>query len=349
MEAEEKTDAPESISIYKEAGLDEDGTVLTAEQIAEKEQAEAKPPKVNSKDKSEGGGESMVPEIPEDSILAGYKNFLGDEANEDFEIPEEVITGDQTAQFNFIKDHITKSIPEVNDEFVQAYQIAKKAGIPPDEFVSLFNKDVDDPNLSSRDYLVKHYLKNNGKSDDNPDGWTREEIEAEVDSMTKFKQDLEAKQARSEAAKAKEASNTKIIDSLKTKYQAKVEKANKKVEADVPKLFESMKDLTEIGGIPHTEEDQNEFLPIFTELIKFNPETGKPRVNDYFHNDQTLYKALWLLHKAEKEGEGSIKTYLSTFKEDYKESILKDKTKIKPSKQAGNTKVSKLPTFDDYV
>jgi len=71
-----------------------------------------------------------------------------------------------------------------------------------------------------------------------------------------------------------------------------------------------------IGGIPHSEADRAEFQPIFEQASLINPKTGQPFVRELLADNNTLYQALYLLHKANS---GSI----SNFKEEYKADILK--------------------------
>jgi hypothetical protein len=103
-----------------------------------------------------------------------------------------------------------------------------------------------------------------------------------------------------------------------------------------------------IAGIPLTQSDLEEFVPIFDKMTQFNKETGQLYMDDFLQsNNENVFTALYLLHKSKK---GDIEKHLSNVKESFKESIL-EKTGVKPNISGGSSATASgetIPTSSSF-
>ena len=293
-----------------------------------------------------------------DSTSEPPKDFLSAfeaemrKTNPEFKLDEKVSEKSPLEQIAYVKDHLQKtsfSADLANDPFIQSYVEAKKNGIPAQTFMEQNNLVETIKNMPSRDFLIRDLQRQNGKSEKNPDGWTTEDIEAHVDSMNKIDMDLKAQERKESIYNGIKQENSAYLQKQKDLIKQESETANSTViKETVDKLFNDMADIKDIGGIPHTAEDQAAFKQMFTDAVSINPETGYPRTRELFNDDKVLYEVLYLYNKIHNKGEGSLRNFLSTFKEEYKQEIL-DKTRVSPRKEGGGFNSVKIPVPGDFV
>ena len=248
-------------------------------------------------------------------------------------------------QFEVLKGEIISHSNSTEDDFITAYREAKTKGIRADDFVKGYQSANAIYDLPSNDFMVKYLQVQNGVSEENPNGWSKDDIDTYVGGLSKIELDLEAKRLKVEMRDANKAKPISPEEQVKIDNRLKV--ANEAIQETSTKLFAKMSKVTDIGGIPHTVEDQQNFQQVFSDLVEINPETGRARVQDFFNSDDVLYKALYLLNKAEGDG-SSMKSFLSNFKESYKKDVL-EKTRIHPRQDQGNIATSKIPKSEDYA
>ncbi len=271
-------------------------------------------------------------------------------SNPEFKLDEKYATMTDIEKFNYVKENLTPAEAKPHeDPFIASYLKAKESGVGVNDFIQQQNVAETIRTMSSRDFLINDLMRENGQTEKNPDGWTKEDIETEVDTMSKIKMDLAAKERKQTLFAGIEQQNQQAQIANKELIKTQSEEANSGyIKETIDKLFMDMSEITEIGGIPHSKEDQEIFKQMFTDTVSINPETGYPRTKELFNDDKVLYEVLYLYNKIHGEGEGSLKNFLSSFKEEYKQEIL-DKSRLSPRKEGGHFKTTKLPKSDDYV
>ena len=274
--------------------------------------------------------------------------FLNDikQTKEDFTLPENFNTMNDQDKYSFIKDTISGSRPQSDDPFLDAYAQAKEQGLSPQDFMQQQNLIETIKGLPDERFLVEDLLRQNGKSEANPSGWTRETVEEYVGNMNEVDRFQKAKERRDGYLQEVDTQNAQHQEKVRTKIREQADIANTgQVKETVDTLFSKMASLKDIGGIPHTPDEQAAFKQMFTDAVSINPETGYSRTREIFSNDEVLYKVLYAYSKM---NDGSFQKDLSKFKEEYKQDIL-DKTGLAPRQQGGNFQNVAIPESKDFV
>ena len=237
--------------------------------------------------------------------------------------------------------------PQSQDPFIAAYQKAKEQGMSHQEFIQQQNVAETIKTMPSREFLIQDLLRENGKTEANPNGWDQSKVEEFVDGMNEVQRDLAAKERKGNVMELLNQESEQYQTKVKEKVRTEAEKVNSTtIKTTVEELFSKMAPTKDIGGIPHTPEDQAAFKQMFADAVSINPETGYSRTRELFSNDEVLYKALYLYNKV--EGDNSLRGFLSNFKEEYKQEVL-DKTRIAPREEGGSFINVAVPGDDAYV
>ena len=278
------------------------------------------------------------------SDVFGYFLNQVKEKQPDYQLPDEIAQGTPAQKLSFLAEVFSK-LPEQNDPFIRDYMTAKKSGKTSTDFIKERQTEVNVLELPSKDYMIQHLTGKNGKTEENPNGWSPEMIRDHVEAMNPIDLDLKADELkgtqRAEITTKQETTQTKARE----EYMARVDRVNNETIEQAGTLFGIMKAETNIGGIPHTDSDQSDFKDVFLSATQINPETGESRLRDLFSDDKALYKALYLLHKSNN---GDIDKWMSTFRQDYKEK-LKDKLRVNQSSSVGQTAFTAVPKPEDFV
>ena len=267
--------------------------------------------------------------------------------NKDFTLPDNFNTMNDQERYNFMKDTITSTRPQSDDPFLDAYSQAKDRGLSPQEFMQQQNLTETVKGMTDRDFLVEDLLRENGKSEERPQGWERVTVEEYVDNMNEVDRFQKAKDRKDNLLGQLDQQSEQNQQKIKAQIREQAEAANSgQVLKTVDALFSKMATSKDIGGIPHTPKDQAEFKQVFTDAVSINPETGYSRTRELLSNDEVLYKALYLYNKV--EGDNSLRGFLSSFKEEYKQDIL-DRTRLAPRQEGGNFQDVAIPESKDFV
>jgi hypothetical protein len=230
-----------------------------------------------------------------------------------------------------------------NDPFLNEYMTASKTeGFNREEFIKSYNDKNAMLNMPSKDFLKESYRQKNGKSEENPNGWTDEDIDTRLNKMDRIELDEQA-----DAIKASLREKMKSPSLNKEQIEKRINIANEAIFKNIEDVSLIMSKENNIGGVPHTQEDAAEFKEVFKKLSAINPETGKPKFTDFFSDDKNLYQSLYLMWKATNSNNG-INKWLSDFKEGYKAEIL-SKTGVNQRRDAGNAKQVSVMKPDDLV
>lgn len=260
------------------------------------------------------------------------------------EIPKEFQGTEVPADkvYQFINDTLQKQ-QQSSDPLISQWNKAKTDGLDVNQFIQQKVEQQQLLGLEPKEFLTRLYKARNGKTEQNPTGYTDEAIQEHLNKMSPIEVD---EQATAYKAQLGETFNKPTTQSQSPEIIAQqAEVSNKEAEKITTKLFTDMSQRSEIGGIPHGQADIDDFKPVFTDMVMKNPETGKTRVQELLSDDKILYDVLYAYHKMSS---GGLKTYLSQFKESYKAEIL-DKTGLKPNVTSGSTYTISVPKPEDFA
>lgn len=272
--------------------------------------------------------------------------------NNPYELPSHIVSrkkADGTdltedEEFDELVSHIIANVEqEENDPFVAKYKAeAAKEGFNLNEFIKTYHNETDIFSLPSKDYLFSKMKQQvvAKKAD-----WTDEEIETYLASKNRIELDMLANQAKASDknayAQQSKIQQEKTMQENRVKQDLAVKDLNTKIASQASVLMSKMVNESSIGGIPHGQAEVDEFAPYFNDLVSINPATGKPKLNELLDNDETLYRALYLLYNADKGK-------LTDFKERYKQEIL-EKTSLGKRTEGGTQRTVRVPKPDDFV
>ena len=275
-----------------------------------------------------------------------------------YEIPEVIKTGktedgkeltpEESFQMLAREIQANTRIPELEDPFVRDYVTdRRKFGekFEMDKFVERYAQQQEISNMSDEDYFFRIMQQENGQSEENPNGWTDEEIRADISSRSRI--------ALSRERKALEAEQM-------SRYQAQVEAREAEMiqrqreeiilrqKADDARLLEVenyFKENRNINGIEVGESDMASALEEFKVLNQYDDHGQKPLFK-LFENDKDLFKAFFLV----RSNGSLVKDILSGMKNEQAKSIL-ERTSLHPKDPAnqfggvGNS----IPTKEDLL
>lgn len=292
--------------------------------------------------------QEAVPETAPEAPKTFTSQFEADmkASNPEYNLPEGFDSMPEADRYNLIKENFSK--PQSEDPFVSSYMKAKEQGYSSDDFINQQTLGKSVKNMGSREFLVNDLKRENGKSEANPNGWEDNDIISHVDGLNKVDLDIKANERKQSILNTLDAETAQHKEALRAQVKKQAETANAgPIVKTVDTLFSKMAKMKDIGGIPHNPDDQAKFKQMFTDAVSINPDTGYSRTRELFSNDEVLYKALYLYSKV-AEGDSSLRTFLSGFKEEYKQDIL-DKTGLAPRKVEGAFQNIELPKSGDYV
>jgi hypothetical protein len=328
----------------------EDNTISIEESIT------GKAPVVETAAVESGENPPVVPEgsnpPPVEAPLTFAQSFEASvkETNPDFVIDKGFDKMDDVTRFNYIKENMSpQQQPASEDPFINSYLKAKEQGIEPESFLEQRNIVNSIKEMSSKDFLIQDLKRENGVTEERPNGWSDDDISDYVENMNRIELDQVANKRKDGIYSQLDIENENYKSQQLEKIKSESIAANKgPINDTITKLFSDRASQKDIGGIPHTAEDQEDFKKMFTDVVSLNPETGYPRTRELFNDDKVLYDMLYLYHKANQKGNGGLKNFISTFKEEYKQEIL-DKTRLSPREQGGSNQMVSIPEAGDFV
>lgn len=276
--------------------------------------------------------------------------------NAQYEVPESVRTGRDgeapfTAEQSF--DAMAKviqentRIPELEDPFIREYVTESRGN--KDFNLSTWINDrvkpvVDMSNLSDRDFVQQAYQSRHGQSEQNPNGWTEEEIIQELDRMGRIQLQKERTSLQDEFSFERNKQIEKDRASREIENQRVVKQLQDVTNLEIEKLSTHFSKDRNVNGIEFGESDINDAINEYTALSKFDKEGNRP-IYDIFNEEQNLFKAFLLLRN---DGE-LLKGMLGGIKYDAAKSIL-DGTSLTPSSPAATSGSGiRLPQPTDFI
>ena len=245
-----------------------------------------------------------------------------------FELPEAIKTGklkEGKTEFDYFLEEVGKktpasedAAPEVTDPLMLDYMSAKGTeGFNEIEWLKSKTQQVDVLGLPSNKFIEFYLTQTNGVTEENPDGYTKEDIASYIQGKNKIDLDREALQYKQNYAKYLEDHREKQVVANQGKSQEEFEtseKANAQILSDY--LTKNKTDRS-FYGIELSESEYVQFEKDALELIKRDPKTGRSKLVEQLQSDEYVLKILPLLLL----GEDKFKAKISGMKEGLKKTV----------------------------
>jgi len=272
-----------------------------------------------------------------------------------YEIPEPIRTGKngdapltRAEKFNFLLQtiHENTRVPELEDAFIKDY-IANKRVNPdfdPVEWVDQYAKQaVDFTKMDDKTFLFEAYKMENGKSEENPNGWSDEDINTELNRLGRIEMTEKRKQKES-LLTSKRNQQIEVLNQQKViERKSAINKMQEATNLEIDRVSKQFAENKNINGLDLGESDLTDAINEFKVLSTYDDNGNRP-LYDLFNDEANLFKAFLFVRK-----DGALmKEILSSIKSDAALDILK-RTSLNPEKPgnqfAGNLK---LPTAADF-
>lgn len=323
----------------------------TSKEIGEQQAADDKGA-AQAKDKPSGESKTAQ-EIQVDEYWAEMKKALHTEENP-YELPKALLENkDLTTadKFAYLVKEVQRNTryDELEDPLIKNYLEAKRTpNFNQDEFLKTYTESAtrvqEISKMTDREVMYNYY-KEIGKTEENPEGWTDEQINYQLDKDGP----IEIRMKRQERQKQLEAEAESRIQS---QIQEQREKAQKEVqmiqEATNQEITAIKEHFTKNPNFNGLEVGEAEFTEAFEEYQALSQydENGMRPIYEYFNDEKNLFMAHLLLRK---NGE-FLKEMLSSTKSEMAKNIL-DRTSVNSQQihnKADFTGSVKLPQSSDF-
>jgi hypothetical protein len=229
---------------------------------------------------------------------------------------------------DFLSQAIEPSYDDFPPELKEQIELHKKGVYNPDEYFKQRSPENDFTKLSDDDFLFALFKQEEGKSENNPDGLSDEEIKDDLSRMSRIEKKQLARARRNEILEKREQYRNAEAERIKQVREKSYEEINAKKIEMAQKVVNQHKEVTDYYGIEATPEEKAKFDKDFLEMIKINKETGTHKIAEMLNDDAVFYKTAFFLWKGEK----GLKGYISDLKESVKKNI---EEKIDPVLEPG--------------
>jgi len=234
------------------------------------------------------------------------------------------------------------SIPGEDDPFIQGYlktDPEKRA-----DFIKNFTQQEDFYSLDSDKGIRTTYQMY--KNENGERKYTDEAIDEYITSLKAIEKEniwdgIKAQKKETDNAILKERQ-----ENFAKNNTERITRLNEQRSQIVDKLFEPLSKQTDINGIPISDEFKSNVKEQFKLLNTINPKTGNAYLMDYIGNNDNLMRMVIadaLLH----EKSNPIVTFLSSYKEDFKEELL-NKLSLNPRPSSSSAPFARALKTEDF-
>ena len=273
-----------------------------------------------------------------------------------YDIPEHIRTGqfdgkplDAGRSFDDLVRVIQENtrIPVLEDPFVKEYLNAKGGDdFKMQNFISNYNDEVVAPrNMSDKDYAIWNMQQENGQSEKNPEGWTLEEIESEVNTRSRIQLSRERKAKELDMAALRQEQLDSVADQ-RVQQQRDINQQRQVVEdAELARLETHFMENRNINGIEVGESDMKLAIDEFR-LLNQRDEQGKKPLAKLFTDNNNLFRTFLAMRQ-----DGSlIRDAIANIKSESAKSIL-ERTSLHPNggQNFSGGGMNAIPTAKDFL
>lgn len=229
-------------------------------------------------------------------------------------------------------------LAELPDNIKDYYLASKEEGFDEQKYYQERQKENELLSLNDKDFMIRYYKSNFGKTEQKPDGLTDEEIIDDISKMPRLQLKTEAEKFKGQLAEYLNTKKQERLNKISTnKYDSK--EYLERIENTIKKN----KDVKDAFGIELSDAEKVHADEAFRQYNKPNPETGKTPLQEMLEDDDMRYYVTALINT----GKSGIKGKLSDMKEKIKSDIIK-KLGIEPEDQGGIA-IGQSQDFDPNV
>lgn len=166
-----------------------------------------------------------------------------------------------------------------------------------EDFFKMQEKAFDYSKLSPDDALVLKYEMEIGKSEENPDGLSKEEIQAYVNKMDSVERKIMGSQFKNALVREQQAQIAEQTQQLQTQQKTQREQERLQMTEVAKNIVGKFQNISEIYGIPVKKEDVDSFNKDFHTLVTPD-ENGVVPAAKLLSDDEVMYKLLFIAHKS---------------------------------------------------
>lgn len=218
---------------------------------------------------------------------------------------------------NLQNGEIDENIPAAAKEIIELH---KKGTFDEAEWIRQRQYRQNIESMSTDDVLFNAYKNEYGKTEENKDGYSDEEIKEFLGKKSKLEKDIEAKNIK-EAYKAHAA---EVQNQSRAHYEQQmikeIEIGNIEKEKIANQLITANVNKAEFLGVPFSKAETEEYNKFFRNAVKIDPKTGTSALYDLLQSDDVIYEIGAILWKG---GSKAIKEKIAQAKNSTKEEIEK--------------------------
>ena len=268
-------------------------------------------------------------------VKTEYESQFGEGS---FPMPEDINEENEVDVFlDFYSKIIEPDLGDIPQEAKEIINLHKEGKYNPDDYFKNKSSTSDITKLPDEDFLFQTYKLKNGKSDDNPTGWTDEDIR---DFLSK-KSKIELHELAENGKRQIEDYRSKEKEKQQQFFQQKREKEfefiqNQKIETAKKVVNQHKNTRNFFGIIELSPQEKAQYDKDFVEMLKMDKKTGMHKIGELLNDDSVLYEIGAVLWK----GRDGLKGYISNLKETIKKET-EDKLDPKLEEQRGTTKIAR--------
>lgn len=240
-------------------------------------------------------------------------------------------------------DFLTKAIePSFDDyplEIKEQIELHKKGAYSPEQYFKQRLPENDYTKLSDEEFLIALFHQDLGKSENNPDGLSIEEIKEDISRMSKIQKKELARARREEILNKREQYQIAEANRIEQLREKQYDEINSKKSIMAQNVVNQHKHVKDFYGIEVSMEEKAQFDRDFLEMIKINKDTGTHKIAEMLNDDAVFYKTAYFLWKGEK----GLKGYISDLKENVKKNI---EEKLNPTLEEGRGSIKAASLVD---
>jgi hypothetical protein len=243
-------------------------------------------------------------------------------SDDEFKMPEGLTEENYIDKYNELLYENTEfdSATDLHPEIKKLNEIVSK-GVDFKEALNTYQRMNNLEALSDKELVSLSLKQKFGKSEQKPDGWDEEKINAQVAKMDSGGMlEVRAEEIRDQIRTEKANLTTRYEEQTKTQRVKEAQEYEKKRNTEIDKAIEYFKGVNDVYGIPVSKAEKLEFNEDFKLLVKPFEKEGKMTtiLNELLQSNENLMKVAYML----KKGDSKVREALTRAKEGAKKSVI---------------------------
>jgi len=206
-------------------------------------------------------------------------------------------------------------LPELQNPTVREYLAAsQQEGFDEKAWFAAKAQEQSIRQLKGGDFIRAFYTKFKGKNEENPDGYTEEDINAYIASKNRIDLDREAGMLMKQLDEYDRAMSMKVVTEGQEKARIQFEQEENQILQRINTFIEKKKPTSEFFGIELSEAEKTQFVKELPGLFKRDPKTGLSEFDTIMQSEDTMLELAALVWLKDKGLKGKISALKETIK-----------------------------------